>query len=194
MKKIAVLVSGGGSNLQSLIDNTSIKDNIKLVISNKDDAYGLVRANTYQIDNYVIKKDDDKLLECLLKYEIDLIVLAGYLALIDKKIVEAFPNKIINIHPALIPSFCGKKAYGINVHKMAFEKGVKVSGATIHFVNALYDEGMIIAQEAVDISDCNSPQEIADKVLKVEHKLLPEVVLKLCNNQVKINDGRVKVE
>ena len=137
--------------------------------------------------------NNHELLRLLNKNEVDLIVLAGFLKLIPNEIIDAFRNRIINIHPALLPSFGGKGMYGINVHKAVFDSSAKVSGATVHFVDYTYDTGSIIAQKCVDISDVKSPEEIAERVLKIEHELLPFVIKKLVFNEVKIENKRVFV-
>ena len=194
MERIAVLISGGGTNLQSLIDNVKsgyINGEIALVVSNRANAYGLVRANNANIKAEVIK-DEEKLIERLQDEKIDLIVLAGYLAIISDKLINLYKNKIMNIHPSLIPSLCGPGYYGIHVHNKAFSSGVKVSGATVHFVSNVVDGGPIILQKAIDISSCNSPEEIQEKILlNVEHKLLPEAVKLYCEGKIKVENERV---
>ena len=196
MVKIAVLVSGGGTNLQSLIDSierNEINGEIKLVVSNRLKAFGLERARNHNIKAECIK-DQNLLIQRLKEEEIDLIILAGYLAIIPKELIDLYPNKIINIHPSLIPSFCGPGMYGIHVHEKAFERGVKVSGATVHFVNEEVDGGPIILQRAIDISDCKSAEEIQEKILiNIEHKLLPEAVKLYCQGRVKVNNGKVEI-
>ena len=196
MVKIAVFVSGGGTNLQSLIDAVERKEingEIKLVISNRMKAYGLERARLHNIKAECIK-DQNIIIQRLKEEEIDLIVLAGYLAIISEELVSLYKDRIINIHPSLIPSFCGPGMYGIHVHEKAFERGVKVSGATVHFVNEEVDGGPIILQRAIDISDCKSPEEIQEKILlNVEHKLLPEAVKLYCENKIKVINGKVEI-
>ena len=194
MKNIAIFISGSGSNLQAIIDNmNNINGNISFVLSNKEDAYGLQRAKNANIDTYTIKKNDIEIIRLLKEYNVDLIILAGYLAIVSDEIIKEYPNKIINIHPSLIPSFCGPKAYGIKVSEMAFNRGVKVSGVTIHFVNEIVDGGLIIAQTAVDISMCQSPLEIQQEVLKYEHQLLPFVISKFCEDKIIIENERVNI-
>ena len=196
MVKIAVFVSGGGTNLQSLIDAVERKEingEIKLVISNRMKAYGLERARLHNIKAECIK-DQNLIIQRLKEEEIDLIVLAGYLAIISEELVALYKNKIINIHPSLIPSFCGPGMYGIHVHEKAFERGVKISGATVHFVNEEVDGGPIILQKSIDISTCKSPEEIQEKILlNVEHKLLPEAVKLYCENKIKVINGKVEI-
>ncbi|MCX7611435.1 MAG: phosphoribosylglycinamide formyltransferase [Ignavibacterium sp.] len=196
--QIAVFVSGRGSNLKTILEHEKLKDliRVRLVCSDKPDCLAIKIAQEYKIDVRILPKcfDDksiDELLNTLKEFDIELIVLAGFLKLIPYKLIENYKNKIINIHPALLPSFGGKGMFGMNVHKAVFEASVKVSGATVHFVNEEYDKGLIIAQRCVDISDSNSPEEIASKVLEIEHQLLPEVLLKFAENKIKIINGRV---
>lgn len=196
MVNIAVLISGSGTNLQSLIDACNKKEingEIKLVVSNKESAYGLVRAKNSNI-KAVFEKDENKVLALLKEEKIDLIVLAGYLAIISDNFINQYENKIINIHPSLIPSFCGSGYYGLRVHKKAFERGVKVAGATVHFVSSVVDGGPIILQKAIDVSSCKSPEEMQEKILlNVEHKLLPEAVKLFCDGKLKIENERVEI-
>lgn len=196
MVKIAVFVSGSGTNLQSIIDacqRNEINGEIALVISNRKNAYGLERARLANIKSLWIK-DEDLIIQELENNKIDLIVLAGYLAIVSDKLINLYENRIINIHPSLIPSFCGKGFYGIHVHEHAFKRGVKVSGATVHFVSNIVDGGPIILQEAIDISDCKSPEEIQEKILiNIEHKILVKAVKLYCDNKLKIEDERVMI-
>lgn len=197
MVNIAVFISGGGTNLQTLIDSVQNKyiDNgeIKIVISSKESAYGLERARKANIKAEFIR-DEDLIIKRLEEEKIDLIVLAGYLSIVSDRLVSLYENRIINIHPALIPSFCGPGYYGLHVHRAVLKRGVKVSGATVHFVSSVVDGGPIILQEAIDISDCKSPEEIQEKVLlNVEHKLLPKAVKLYCNNKLKIENERVEI-
>lgn len=196
MVRIAVLISGSGTNLQSLIDaylNKEFNGEIALVVSNRKKAYGLERAKNASIKAMHIK-DEDLLIQTLQDEKIDLIVLAGYLAIVSDKLINLYENRIINIHPSLIPSFCGNGFYGIHVHEHAFNRGVKVSGATVHFVSNVVDGGPIILQRAIDISDCNSPEEIQLKILyNIEHKILVEAVKLYCDNKLKIENERVLI-
>lgn len=196
MVNIAVFVSGGGTNLQSLIDacaNNEINGSIKLVISNRKKAYGLERARLAGIKAEWIK-DEDIIIKRLEEEQIDLIVLAGYLAIVSEKLISKYENKIINIHPSLIPSFCGEGYYGIHVHEACFKRGCKVSGATVHFVSAVVDGGPIILQRSIDISDCASPEEIQEKILiNIEHKILKEAVALYCDNKLKVENERVEI-
>ena len=193
MLRLAVLISGSGTDLQSIIDHRNqINGEIALVISNRKNAYGLQRAQDAGIKNLVIKNQDE-LLNTLKEEKIDFIVLAGYLAILGKELIDTYQNKIINIHPSLIPSFCGPGLYGLHVHEAVLERGVKVSGATVHFVSEEVDGGPIIWQEAVSIADLDTPEDIQKRVLEVEHKILPEVVQWICDGKVVIEKGRVKI-
>lgn len=178
--RIAVLVSGGGTNLQALIDAQKsgiIKSGeIVLVASNKADAYALTRAKENGIEGFVMN-DEAHLLEKLAEEKIDLIVLAGFLKILSEDFIRAYEDRIINIHPSLIPSFCGKGAYGLKVHEMALEYGVKVTGATVHFVNEIPDGGKIIAQKAVEILEDDTPEVLQRRVMEqAEWILLPQAV------------------
>ncbi len=168
MLNIGVLISGGGTNLQAIIDETKsggINGTVKLVISNKEDAYGLERARLSKI-KAVYETDEDKIIELLKENNIDLIVLAGYLKIITPKFVDEFRNKIINIHPSLIPSFCGKGYYGEKVHQGVIDYGAKVTGATVHFVDEGADTGTIIMQEAVNVEQDDDAKSLAKRVLE----------------------------
>ena len=184
---IGVLVSGGGTNLQALIDaqNEGIikSGEIKLVISNKEDAYALERAKNNGISAKFIKKDADfekNLVAALEEYKIDLIVLAGFLVILSEDFVRKYDKKIINIHPSLIPSFCGDGFYGLKVHEAALSRGVKLTGATTHFVNEITDGGEIIMQKAVEIKDGDTPEILQKRVMEeAEWKILPLSVEKI---------------
>lgn len=195
MLRIAVLISGGGTNLQSLIDASKkqqLHGDIVLVVSNRKNAYGLERAKQAGIQSEWIK-DPVLVLKRLQEEQIDLVVLAGYLAIVPKEMIDAYPNRIMNIHPSLIPSFCGPGFYGLHVHEHALARGVKVSGATVHFVSEEVDGGPIILQEAVDISDLESAEAIQQRVLKIEHRLLPKAVSLFCQNKLSVENERVKI-
>ena len=195
MLRLAVLISGGGTDLQSIIDEHkkgNINCEIALVISNRKSAYGLERAKQTGIPTACIK-DQKELLKKLQDEKIDFIVLAGYLAILQEDLIKAYPNKIINIHPSLIPSFCGPGMYGLHVHEAALAKGVKVSGATVHFVSEEVDGGPIIYQEAVSIADLDTAEAIQKRVLEIEHKILPMVVRYYCENRIRIEKGRVHI-
>ena len=181
--RIAVLVSGGGTNLQALIDAQKsgiIKSGeIVLVISNKAGVYALERAAQNNIKSFVTK-DEQEMLKALKEAEIDLIVLAGFLKILSADFISHYENRIINIHPALIPSFCGKGAYGLHVHEMALDYGVKVTGATVHFVNEIPDGGKIIDQKAVYIKEDDTPETLQRRVMEqAEWILLPKAAEKV---------------
>ncbi len=201
MKRLAVLVSGSGSNLQALIDAIDTKRitnaSIKLVISSKKDVYALQRAAKHGIASVVVARRQydeaayqNTLLNLLKDYQIDYIVLAGFLDILPKLLTEQFSNRIINIHPSLIPAFCGKGFYGMRVHQAVYQSAAKVSGATVHFVDGGIDSGAIIMQRAVEVLADDTAETIAQKVLKIEHSILPEVVDALVNQQIKWYDGR----
>lgn len=195
MLNIAVCVSGGGTDLQSIIDACEagkINGEIRLVISNRKKAYGLERARLHGIQAEWIK-DEDEILKRFEKEKIDVVVLAGYLAIVGDKLIEQYKNRIINIHPSLIPSFCGPGFYGMHVHEAVFKRGVKVSGATVHFVTGEVDGGPIILQRAVDISDLETPEDIQARVLEIEHEILPEAVALYCEGRVSVENERVKI-
>ena len=196
MKNIAVLVSGGGTNLQSIIDAVEagkINGQIKLVISNKEGAYGLERAKKHNI-RAVFEKDEQAIIDIMKENKIDLVVLAGFLKILSPNFTKAFENRIINIHPSLIPSFCGKGYYGLKVHEAAIEYGVKVSGATVHFVDENADTGPIIRQDTVEVFTGDSPQDLQQRVLKIEHKILSQVVADYCDDKIRVVGRRVFIE
>lgn len=195
MLNIAVCVSGGGTDLQSIIDACEagkINGQIRLVISNRKKAYGLERARLHGIQAEWIK-DEDEILKRFEEEKIDVVVLAGYLAIVGDKLLAQYKNRIINIHPSLIPSFCGPGFYGMHVHEAVFKRGVKVSGATVHFVTGEVDGGPIILQRAVDISDLETPEDIQARVLEIEHEILPEAVALYCEGRVSAENERVKI-
>lgn len=193
MLNIGVLISGGGTNLQAIIDETKaggINGTVKIVISNKEDAYGIERARLNGIEA-IYETDEDKIIDILRDNNIDLIVLAGYLKIITPKFVEEFRNKIINIHPSLIPSFCGKGYYGEKVHQGVIDYGAKVTGATVHFVDEGADTGAIIMQEAVNVEQDDDAKSLAKRVLEVEHRILKESIRLFCENKLSIQGRRV---
>ncbi len=195
MLKVAVFVSGGGTDLQSIIDacqNHEINAEIKLVVSSRKKAYGLERARLAGIKAEYIR-DDELLIQRLQEEEIELIVLAGYLAIVSDRLIELYQNRIINIHPSLIPSFCGPGFYGLHVHEAALKRGVKVSGATVHFVSPVVDGGPIILQEAVDISDLKTAEDIQARILEIEHRILPKAVGLFADKKIKIENERVEI-
>ncbi|SDY29495.1 phosphoribosylglycinamide formyltransferase-1 [Ruminococcaceae bacterium YAD3003] len=200
--KIAVFVSGGGTNLQAIIDNIKdgiLKDiEIVLVLSSSKDAYALERAADNGIKSVVVsRKDfdsieawDEKVVSEVEKSGAELVVLAGYLSLLGPKIVSKYSNRIINIHPALIPSFCGAGMYGIRPHKAALAKGVKVSGATVHFVNENYDEGPILLQKAVDVLPDDTPESLQKRIMQeCEWKILPQAIRLIADGKVIIENN-----
>lgn len=196
MLKIAVFVSGGGTDLQSVIDaveNNSINGEIVLVISNRNNAYGLKRAENAGIETAVVKKDDALIVKMLKERNVDLVVLAGYLAILTDELIDAYPNRIINIHPSLIPSFCGPGYYGMHVHEKVLARGVKVTGATVHFVSSEVDGGPIILQEACNIDDLDNAKDIQARVLEIEHRILPKAVALFCDGKIIVENERAKV-
>ena len=196
--KICVLVSGGGTNLQALIDaeNSGILNNgeIALVISNNADAFALTRAYNNNIPREVVLKSaynsqaefENEIKKYIKEYNIDVIVLAGFMSILSKDFTSAYPKRIINVHPSLIPAFCGKGFYGLKVHEAALNYGVKVTGATVHFVNEIPDGGEIILQKAVNICKSDTPQSLQQRVMRVaEWKILPKAVEMVCADIVK---------
>ena len=200
MFKIAVLASGGGSNLQSIIDSINkgyLNCKIEMVIGSKEGIYALERAKHKGIATYVVSKKEygvkvsDKILE-LIKDKVDLIVLAGYLSILQGDILKEFKNKIINIHPSLIPSFCGPKMYGLKVHEAVINSGVKFSGCTVHFVNEDVDGGEIIFQEVVPVYFEDTKEELQKRVLEKEHILLPKAIDLISKNEIEIINGKTR--
>lgn len=205
-KSIAVLVSGGGTNLQALIDAQKsgiIKNGeISLVISNNKTAYALERARMNGIASAVVLKKEcgsqemfeQKIISLLREYEIDLIVLAGFMSILSSDFTKAFEHRIINVHPSLIPSFCGKGFYGLHVHEKALEYGVKVTGATVHFVNEIPDGGEIILQKAVAIKEDDTPEKLQKRVMtEAEWKILPEAVSLFCQDRLTVENNIVHI-
>ena len=199
MLKIAVLVSGSGSNLQAIIDSIEsgyLNCSIEVVISDKKDAYGIDRAKSKNIKTYILDRKEyganisGEILK-ILDRKVDLIVLAGFLSILQGELLCAFKNKIINIHPALIPSFCGGGMYGIKVHKKAIEYGVKVSGCTVHFVDEGTDSGPIIIQRVVDVYSTDTAIDLQLRVLEEEHKALPEAIKYISEGTIKIEGRKV---
>lgn len=191
--KIAVLVSGGGTNLQALIDAQArgeiVSGEIALVVSNNANAYALKRAEAASIPTVtIVKKDcgsqdafEDAIVSELEKSNIDLIVLAGFMSILSEKFTRRYDKRIINVHPSLIPSFCGQGFYGLRVHEAALEKGVKVTGATVHFVNEIPDGGEIIMQKAVSVREGDTPEKLQKRVMRLaEWKILPAATEKVC--------------
>lgn len=204
MLRVGVLVSGGGTNLQAIIDGIKNKvitnTEIEVVISNKKDAYALVRAKENGINaecispkDFVERKDfNQALIDILDKYKVDLIVLAGFLVVLPPEMISKYRNKIINIHPSLIPSFCGNGFYGLKVHEKALERGVKVTGATVHFVDEGTDTGPIIYQKAVDILPGDTPEVLQKRVMEqAEWKIMPQAINDIANGKIKVVDNKV---
>ena len=201
MLAVSVFVSGRGSNLQAILDSPELKNlvEVKAVISDKLNCPAFDIAKKFSIPVYSVGKKEgyisfDELGTTLNDLKINLIVLAGFLKLIPENFIRSFGNKIINIHPALLPSFGGSGMYGINVHRAVFESSAKVSGATVHFVDETFDTGRIIAQRCIDVSDVKSPEEIAERVLIIEHQILPFVIKKIALGKVFVDNFRVRVE
>ena len=204
---IAVFVSGGGTNLQALIDAQKSgiiqSGEIKVVVSSQKDAYALTRAANAGIPGVaVVKKEcgsqeayEEALMQVLGEYDIDMIVLAGYLSILSGNFTNKWPNRIINVHPALIPSFCGKGYYGLRVHEEALKKGVKVSGATVHFVTAECDAGPIILQKSVEVMDDDTPETLQKRIMEqVEWKILPKAVQLFCDDKIVIENGKTYIK
>ncbi len=207
MLKIAVLVSGGGTNLQAIIDGidnrTITNTEIKAVISNNADAFALERARKHGIRAVCVSPKDypsrdafnEALLQTLRELNVDLVVLAGCLVVIPKSIVRAFPNKIINIHPALIPSFCGTGYYGLKVHEGVLARGVKVTGATVHFVDEGTDTGPIILQKAVEVREHDTPEILQRRVMEeAEWVIMPKAIDLIANDKLEIVNGIVRIK
>ena len=206
-KKIAVLVSGGGTNLQALIDAEKAgalgQGKITLVIASKPGVYALERAANAGIDSMVLARKDYEsiadyskaLADALEEAGTDLVVLAGFLTIIDEQVYERFPNRILNVHPALIPSFCGKGFYGLHVHESALEKGVKVSGATVHIVTPECDAGPIVLQKAVEVKEDDTPETLQKRIMEeAEWKILPEAVRLFCDGKITVENNKVYIK
>ncbi len=204
--RIAVLVSGGGTNLQTLIDAQGEGKlgggEIVLVLSSKEGVYALERAERAGIPTKVLARRDyadiadysRALCEALVEAQIELVVLAGFLTIIDEQVYARFPNRIINVHPALIPSFCGKGYYGLHVHEAALKKGVKVSGATVHFVTPECDAGPIILQRAVEVREDDTPETLQRRIMEeAEWKLLPHAVKLFCEGRLTVTNEKVSI-
>ena len=195
LARVAVLVSGGGTNLQAIIDAKEAGKmphaDLALVVADKESAYALTRAENHGIKNQYIPKGQDfeaKLMALLEEEKIDIIVLAGFLSILSESFVKAYPKRILNIHPSLIPSFCGDGFYGLRVHRAALEKGVKVTGATVHFVNEITDGGEIIAQKAVSVLDGDTPEILQRRVMEeAEWELLPAATEAVCKTYAEKN-------
>ncbi len=205
-KNIVVLASGGGTNLQALIDAEKRGElgcgKITCVIASKPDAYALTRAKENGIKTRVLARKDysdidtysSDMRDALLEEKADVIVYAGFMTILGDAVCDTFPNKMVNVHPALIPSFCGKGYYGLHVHEEALKKGVKVSGATVHFVTAECDAGPIILQKAVEVLDTDTPETLQRRIMEqAEWKILPEAVKLLCDEKITVKDGRTYI-
>ena len=197
MKRIAVLVSGGGTNLQAILESERRGENpngqVALVVASKPGAYALTRAEQFGVPTAVVARRDyadseafdAALLDVLAGHNIDLVVLAGFLSVLGPSVIAAYPNRILNVHPSLIPSFCGPGFYGLRVHEAALARGVKVTGATVHFVNEECDGGPILLQKAVDIQPGDTPETLQKRVMvEAEWKLLPKAIAMVCNDEV----------
>lgn len=206
MKNIVVLVSGGGTNLQAIIDaekSGRIKNGkIVGVISSKEGAYALERAQKAGIKTSVLPRKhfldnfaySEALLKVLNDYKADLIVYAGFMTILDRIVCDAYPYKMMNVHPALIPSFCGKGFYGLHVHEEALKKGVKLTGATVHFVTAECDGGPIILQKAVEVLADDTPETLQKRVMEqAEWEILPKAVSLFCEDKITVKDGKAYV-
>lgn len=202
--KIGVLISGGGTNLQALIDNIEkglINGEIAVVISDKKGVYGLERARKHGISAIEIDKrefnDRNDFMKAIINelegHEVELVVLAGFLSILSSDFIEKYRNRIMNIHPSLIPAFCGKGYYGQRVHKAVLEYGAKISGATVHFVDEGADTGPIILQEAVKVEEGDTPESLAARILNVEHRLLPQAVKLYCEDKLIIDGRKVSI-
>lgn len=207
MKNIAVFVSGGGTNLQALIDgikSRKIKNGkISLVLSSKDGVYALKRAEAEGIPALTVCRRDypgekefsKKILEKIGPYDIDLIVTAGFMSVLSGDFVKLYENKIINIHPALIPAFCGKGFYGIKVHEQVLERGVKISGATVHFNNEITDGGPIILQKAAEVKDGDTPETLQARIMaECEQVILVKAVDLFCNDMLEVKNNKVYIK
>ena len=203
---IAVLVSGGGTNLQALIDAEKRGElgngKISLVLASKEGVYALERAKQNDIPAVVLPRKEyasiadysKALADTLEAANVDLVVLAGFLTIFDEQVFERFTNKILNVHPALIPSFCGKGFYGLHVHEAALEKGVKVSGATVHIVTPECDAGPIILQKAVEVREDDTPETLQKRIMEeAEWKILPEAVRLFCEGRITVKDNRAYI-
>ena len=197
MKRVAILVSGGGTNLQALLESEARGENpngkIVLVVASKPGVYALERAANFGVESAVVARKeyadseafDRALLDTLQSHQIDVVVLAGFLSVLGPRVIEAYPNRILNVHPSLIPSFCGPGFYGLRVHEAALARGVKVTGATVHLVNEECDGGPILLQKAVAVQPGDTPEVLQKRVMvEAEWKLLPKALAMVCNDEV----------
>lgn len=197
--RIGVLISGSGTNLQAIIDASAegrLDADVAVVISNKEDAYGLVRARKANVpavwidrtDYRTFKAYNEAIREILVEYKVDLVAMAGYMRLLSKDVLDAFPDRVLNIHPSLLPAFPGPSSI-----REAFEYGVKITGVTVHFANENFDEGPIIAQEAVEIAEDDTPESLEAKIHDVEHRLYPAVLQLMAEQRVSIEDRKARI-
>ncbi len=197
MRNIAVLVSGGGTNLQAILESERRGENpngkVTLVVASKPGVYALERAKNFGVPGVVVRRKDyataeefdAALLNVLREHHIDLVVLAGFLSVLGPSVIAAYPDRILNVHPSLIPSFCGPGFYGLRVHEAALERGVKVTGATVHFVNEVCDGGPILLQKAVEVQPGDTPETLQKRVMvEAEWQLLPKAIAMVCNGEV----------
>ena len=197
MKRVAVLVSGGGTNLQAILESERRGENpngqVALVVASKPGVYALERAKNFGVPGVVVRRKDyataeefdAALLNVLREHHIDLVVLAGFLSVLGPSVISAYPDRILNVHPSLIPSFCGPGFYGLRVHEAALERGVKVTGATVHFVNEVCDGGPILLQKAVEVQPGDTPETLQKRVMvEAEWQLLPKAIAMVCNGEV----------
>ena len=197
MRNIAVLVSGGGTNLQAILESERRGENpngkVTLVVARKPGVYALERAKNFGVPGVVVRRKDyataeefdAALLNVLREHHIDLVVLAGFLSVLGPSVISAYPDRILNVHPSLIPSFCGPGFYGLRVHEAALERGVKVTGATVHFVNEVCDGGPILLQKAVEVQPGDTPETLQKRVMvEAEWQLLPKAIAMVCNGEV----------
>ena len=202
-KRIAVLVSGGGTNLQALIDAQGrgelVNGELAAVLSSSPDAYALERAKRAGIPGYVLPRGDARavtaaLVERLRELDIDLVVMAGFMTIVTEELFQAYPNAVLNIHPSLIPSFCGVGCYGLHVHEKALAYGVKVSGATVHFVTEECDAGPIVLQRAAEVLPDDTPETLQRRIMEqCEWKLLPQAVSLFCQDRLKVEGRTVRI-
>ena len=206
MKNIAVFVSGGGTNLQAIIDgiksNKITNGQISLVLSSKDNVYALTRAKENNIPVEIVRRKEypgekefsEKILEKMKLYKIDLIILAGFASVLSEDFIKLYENKIMNVHPALIPAFCGKGFYGLKVHEQVLARGVKLSGATVHFCNEITDGGPIILQKAVEVKDGDTPEILQRRVMtECEQVIFVEAINLFCNDKIDVRDNKVYI-
>jgi phosphoribosylglycinamide formyltransferase-1 len=207
MKKLnlAVLASGGGTNLQALIDaieRGELLAEIKIVISNNSKAFALERARNHNIPalhlshkQFAIPEEfDQRLLEVLKENQIDMVILAGYMKILSPVIIRAYKNRILNIHPALLPHFGGPGMYGIHVHEAVIKSGVKITGVTVHIVDEVYDHGAIVIQKPLEVKDDDTPETLAERVLKIEHQTYKEAIQLFAEGRVEVKDNRAYIK